>query len=148
MFLWARSSVGRAIALQAKGQEFESPRVHNFMNDHPKKLIIPILTAVTAIISLVIVYYFYSKKDAPKSEPATQTININTGHSNDAFDVKPYVLEIDWQRTAYGEGIVGKITNGELKGVAVRTKNNTDYYIIANNKEILLKEYGFTIKGK
>ncbi len=26
--VWARSSVGRATALQAEGQEFDSPRVH------------------------------------------------------------------------------------------------------------------------
>lgn len=30
---WARSSVGRAIALQAKGQEFESPRVHKMFSN-------------------------------------------------------------------------------------------------------------------
>jgi hypothetical protein len=29
-FLWGRSSVGRAPALQAGGQEFESPRLHHF----------------------------------------------------------------------------------------------------------------------
>ena len=28
---WGRSSVGRAPALQAGGQEFESPRLHHFL---------------------------------------------------------------------------------------------------------------------
>ena len=32
-FLWGCSSVGRAPALQAGGQEFESPRLHHLVYD-------------------------------------------------------------------------------------------------------------------